>query len=159
MLYHLSGENMRISMGLLFLTVLSANLVIAQGKETALEAGARKGSDDLMADLLANRTSDAIEKVAPKKIAALDWSRTHLQQMLERCGRPLDSKIQNDGKPILGEDVLPEGTKTTWNFEYVSRTTREPVEFWVTVESIEVGKYKVAFTCNPHNPHLPASTK
>ena len=146
-------------MNLLFLTLLFANLAVAQAKDDALEAGARKASDDLMADLLANRTSDAIEKVAPKKIHALDGFRAQLEQMLERCGRPLDSKIQNGGKPILGEDVLPEGTKTTWNFQYVCKTTREPSEFWVSVESIESGRYKVAFTCNPRRVSLPANSK
>jgi hypothetical protein len=150
---------MRTFMGLLFLTLLFANLAAAQGKDSALEPGARKASDEVMADLVANRTSGAIEKVAPMKIAALEGFRTQLRQMLERCGRPLDSKIQHGGKPILGEDVLPDGTKTTWNYQYLCKTTREPIEFWVTVESIEKGKYKVAFTCNPHLVSLPTSSK
>ncbi len=78
---------MRTFMGLLFLTLLFANLAAAQGKDSALEPGARKASDEVMADLVANRTSGAIEKVAPMKIAALEGFRTQLRQMLERCGR------------------------------------------------------------------------
>lgn len=144
---------------LLFVALLSASLAPAQDKDNVLEPGARKASDDLMADLLANRTSDAIEKVAPKKISALDGFRVQLRHMLERCGRPLDNKIQNDGKAILGENVLPNGTKTTWNFRYLCKTTREPAEYWVTVESIGSEKYKVAFTCNPQRISLPASRK
>jgi hypothetical protein len=140
------------------LTLLFSNLAAGQDKDNPLEAGARRASDDVMADLLANRTSDAIEKIAPKKIGALEGFRTQIRQMLERCGRPLDSKMQNDGKAILGEDVLPEGTKTTWNYEYLCKTAHAPAEYWVTVESIGSGKYKVAFTCNPHRVSLPASS-
>ena len=61
-----------------------------------------------MADLVGNRMADAMEKIAPK--AKLGWEgfRKTQTQMIDQCGRPLDSKIQNNGKAFLGEDVLPE---------------------------------------------------
>lgn len=122
-------------------------------------SGARKASDALMADLVANRMTDAMEKLAPKAKPGSEGFRKSETQMIDRCGRPLDSKIQNDGKPVLGEDVLPEGTKTNWNFQYRCKTTRQSAEYWVTAEMVEGGRYKLALTCNPEPQSLPANPK
>jgi hypothetical protein len=79
--------------------------------------------------------------------------------MIDQCGRPVDSKIQNDGKPFLGEDVLPDGTKTNWTFQYRCKTTRRPSEYWVTAEMVEAGRYKLALTCNPDPQSLSSHPK
>jgi hypothetical protein len=122
-------------------------------------SGARKASDALMADLVDNRMADAMEKLAPKAKPGSDGFRKSETKMIEKCGRPLDSKIQDHGKPVLGEDVLPEGTKTNWSFRYRCKTTRQPSEYWVTAEAVEGGGYKLALTCNPDHQSLPVNPK
>ena len=146
-------------------SALVLSLALFLGARSAAQAtdadanGARKASDALMADLIGNRLADAMEKLAPKVKPGSEGFRKSETQMIDQCGRPLDSKIQNDGKPLLGEDVLAEGTKTTWTFQYRCKTTRQPSEYWVTAETVEGGRYKLALTCNRDPQSLPANPK
>lgn len=142
---------------LCFLLLLSAKS--APQENDAGSRGARKASDALMADLLANRLADAMEKLAPKSKPGWERFRKTESQMIDQCGRPVDSTIQNNGKPFLGEDVLPDGTKTNWTFQYRCKTTHQPSEFWITAEMAENGRYKLVLTCNPVPQSLPAPPK
>lgn len=137
---------------MLFLNARSA----AQEKDTN-SAGARKASDALMADLIANRVADAMERLAPKAKPGWESFRKLETQTIDHCGRPVDSKIQKNGKPVVGEDVMPDGTKTTWTFQYRCKTTRQTSEFWVTAEMAESGRYKLALTCNPDPTNSPST--
>jgi hypothetical protein len=149
----------RLSALILSLVVLLGPRSVAQAPDrdaTGARIGAKKASDALMADLVGNRMADAMEKIAPKAKLGSEGFRKTQTQMIDQCGRPLDSKIQNNGKAFLGEDVLPEGTKTNWTFQYHCKTTRQPAEYWVTVEMVEGGHYKLAFTCNPDHQGMAA---
>jgi hypothetical protein len=145
----------RTSANILCLLLLLSATSAPQDKDAG-SRGARKACDALMADLVTNRLDDAMEKLAPKAKPRSEGFRKMESQMFDQCGRPLDSTIQNHGKPFLGEDVLPEGTKINWTFQYRCKTTRQPSEFWVTAEMVEDGHYKLAFTCNPDPRSMPA---
>jgi len=131
----------------------------AQQETDVGSRGARKASDALMADLVANRLADAMEKLAPKTKPGWEAFRKTESQMIDQCGRPLESSIQNNGKPFLGEDVLPDGTKINWTFQYRCKTPRQPSEFWVTIEMDENGRYKLALTCNRDPQSVPSPAK
>lgn len=148
----------RTSANILCLLVL-LSATSAQQENDVGGRGARKAGDALMADLVANRLTDAMEKLAPKTNPGWEGFRKSESHTIDQCGRPLDSTIQNDGKPFLGEDVLPEGTKTNWAFQYRCKTTRQPSEFWVTAEMVENGRYKLALTCNRDLQSLPNPPK
>jgi hypothetical protein len=130
----------RVFLSLLFLAVLFVTITQAQSISTVDRRAARKVSDSLMADLVANRTSDATQKMGAWQYA----------QMIDGCGRPLDSRIANNGAPVVGEDVSTDGrTKNTLIFQYVCKSTRHSGwVFKVTVEMAEDAKYHVSgFGC------------
>jgi hypothetical protein len=148
----------RISALILCLAVFLNGRLVSQEPDTD-SIGARKASDALMADLVANRMGDVMEKLAPKGSLGWESFRKLETDNIDQCGRPLDSRIQNDGKPFLGQDVLPEGTKTDWTFQYRCKTTRKPSEYWITAEMVQAGRYKLALTCNPDPKSLPVHPK
>jgi len=132
---------MRAFIYLLSLALFLVTATQAQSASGADRRAARKISDAFMADLIANRSSDALQKMAAPHDAAM----AQYAQMIDRCGRPLDSKIANDGTPIVGQDVLTDGrTKSTLIFQYVCKSTRHSGwVFKVYLEVAEDGKYHV----------------
>jgi len=151
-------------LGSLFLVVLALTLVAAGMPEgdprTIVEA--RALSTSLMADLIAGRIADATAKyTATKRDDGLISANTSaFQTILKLCGRPLDSKIENGGVPVVGEDILSDGiSHKTFTFSYAAtRTTRKSkamcagavCRFRVTVEQEGRGMYFVSgLSCAP----------
>ncbi|HWY04885.1 MAG TPA: hypothetical protein VNX60_14515 [Candidatus Acidoferrum sp.] len=135
----------RVFLSLLLPAMLFVATPQAQSISSADRRAARKVSDSFMADLAANRSSDAIQKMGP---------------IIDGCGRPLNSRIANNGTPLVGEDVSTDGkTKNTLIFQYVCKSTRHSGwVFRVTVEMAEDAKYRVSgFGCG--KPDLSASDK
>jgi len=141
----------RVFLSLLFSALLFVATTQAQSISGADRRAARKVSDSFMADLVANRSSDAIQKMATHNH---DVAMSQLAQMIDDCGRPLDSRIANNGAPVVGEDVSTDGRKKeTLIFQYVCKSTRHSGwVFKVTVEMAEDAKYHVSgFGCGKPN--------
>jgi hypothetical protein len=150
----------------LFLTPLER----AGGEEkqlpTGSEAAARKVSDGFIADLIAGRISDAVGKLTDPVTQGTGeietqqaLARKTISDRLNACGRPLDNRVEDNGKPVVGEIVHAESLDTiqatgpthpTLSFFYVCRTTREGKRrFHVEVEVDGNGKYHIsAFGCS-----------
>jgi hypothetical protein len=131
----------RVFLSLLFSALLFGTTTQAQNISSADRRAARKVSDSFMADLVANRSSDAMQKMnVPRDVAMTQYT-----QLIDTCGRPLDSKIANDGVHVAGEDVLSDGrTRNTLIFQYVCKSTRHSGwVFKVEVEMAEDAKYHV----------------
>jgi hypothetical protein len=143
----------RVLLSFLFSAMFVVTAAYAQSVSDVDRRAARKLSDSFMADLIADRSSDALQKMAAPHDAALAL----YAQMIDRCGRPIESKIANDGTPIVGEDVSTDGrTKSTLTFQYVCKSTRHSGwVFKVDLEMAEDGKYHVhGFGCGkPDFPH------
>jgi hypothetical protein len=132
----------RASLAVLCLTVLLSTLTVGQGNSSMDRRAARKASDAFMADLVANRISNAIEKTEhPDPKVAL----SQFALMLDGCGRPIESKIANDGSPVPGDEVQSDGTKkSTLNFLYTFKSERHSDwVFYVEVWLADDAKYHV----------------
>jgi hypothetical protein len=147
-----------LSVVLLVAALPFAGIAEKPAASAASQRAAKKVSDLFMADLIADRVSDAVDRYDSSYLKAMGRDTVESQfvrHILDLCGRPLDSKIQNDGIPVMGEDILTDGSKrATFTFLYSSRTTRQRKgakghsQFEVGIESSGDGKYYVtAFGC------------
>ena len=133
---------LRIRRFFLVLTVALLGLRIA----TAAQSGrfdtreAKKVSDSFMADLVANRLSDASQQL---KSSSLKVDSQILNNMLDSCGRPLEAKAENNG--VMGDDISGDGrTIPALTFLYLcTRSDHKRYRFHVKIEAPDDGKYYV----------------
>jgi hypothetical protein len=122
------------------------------------EGAARKVSDSFMADLAANRMADAITRYEDSVIQIMGRSGIEhnlIQPQFDACGRPLDARVENRGKAVIGSGVMPDGEKRVeFIFTYSSRTTRSRMaakkrfRFVIYIAPDGAGKYSIAgFGC------------
>ncbi len=151
--------NIRLFLAILCSIILLEATIAAQSNSSTGLRAARRVSDSFIADLVANRIGDAIEKAGRlDRNAAL----SQYTEMLGNCGRPLDSKVANYGKPVVGEDVWPDGSKrNTLIFQYICKSTRHSAwVFRVEVEMAEDAKYRVSgWGCAKPDPSGATSNK
>jgi hypothetical protein len=121
-------------------------IAAAQSNETANRHAARAASDSFIADLVANRVSEAIEKANRLDPTAPSQATHQYTLVLDRCGRPLDSKIENDGIPGIGHEIHPDrSVSDILIFQYLCKTTRHSDWiFSVLVQATEDSKYEVS---------------
>jgi hypothetical protein len=149
------------------LPVLCAILFLGNAASAQSDAGldkraARKVSDAYMAELVANRISNAIDMADSGATGpARKVIRSQYREILEGCGRPLDNKIENNGIPLLGENISFDGRKrTTLIFQYRCKTTHQEAIFSVTTSKSEDSKYHFdGLSCGKASPPAPTPTK
>src|SRR5438445_3775292 len=88
--------------------------------------------------------------------------RQFIKRAFDSCGRPLDSQVENGGKPVTGEEVFSDGrNRTDFIFTYSCRTTHSSKgdrrrRFVVNVAPGDDGKYYITgFGC--HSNMLPTA--
>ena len=120
---------------LLVLAVMS----IAQTSQFDARA-ARRISDSFVDALVANRISDAYQKMNP---AYSTHAAQVLDSVLDSCGRPVDSKSQNNG--VVGEDQSAKGRMIpTITYLYLfTESNHKRCSFHVQIEAGNDRKYYV----------------
>jgi len=95
------------------LTVVVALLALIACKSGASidRAAAQKVSDSFMADLVADRVKNAVNKMEPEFVqtAGQDQAEAAIRKLFDYCGRPLDSEFKHDE---LGFKVYANGIKS-----------------------------------------------
>lgn len=87
-------------------------------------AAAQKVSDSFMADLVANRVSDAVDEMDPEilQFAGHKDVEEQVRKLFDYCGRPLDSEFRHNEN---GFKLYPNGrTKPMMKFFYAASTTQ-----------------------------------
>jgi hypothetical protein len=125
----------------LIVPVLFAVFVSGQKDSSTMRRDARKISDSVMDRLVAGKGAEVVNdqfKNAPE--SARKFLSTTLQH--DRRGRPLDSRIENDGVPTEGEDVRGKKTYRVLFYQYLSTTDKHKnVTFTIAVEFDDEGKF------------------
>jgi hypothetical protein len=136
--------------GLLFLSVA------AQSRDPGLNRDqARKLSTSFINDLVANRIDAAAEKYWVANVLGREKSKAFLEDTINKCGKPLKSEPLNNGLPVIGESITPDGKKkSTMAFLYLSKkSSRAQYRFTVEIELANNGKYIVGGVgCGPMYP-------
>ena len=86
----------------------------------------------------------------PRQIAEQQYT-----EFVNNCGKPFDSKVANDGKPVVGQDTGVDGkNKDTLIFLYTCNSTRHSGwVFSVELQTADNGKYRVSgLSCHNPNP-------
>jgi len=150
-----------------FVIMLMSAMVVcaaAQNNSGVDRRAAKKVSDAFVADLVANRidaalarTTDAGQKSSDPEV--LRWQYTRI---LTLCGKPLGSKSQDEGVPVLGEDIQSGGNKrATLLFQYLCKTNHSVDQiFAVEVQMADDGRYQISgLSCHKPGSPGPASNK
>jgi hypothetical protein len=94
--------------------------------ETIDYTAARKVSDSFMADLVANRVNDAVDRMEPDFVKTLGRAQAEaaVKKLFDYCGRPLDSEFKHDE---VGFKIYADGHKNPMRkFFYAATTDQNP---------------------------------
>jgi hypothetical protein len=92
---------------ILVVSLLVFSLISAAQSSKFDQRAAKKVSDFFMADLVANRVSDAIQKLKSSSAKSTQGESEIVSKMLDSCGQPLDAKSKNNG--VMGKGTPAPG--------------------------------------------------
>jgi hypothetical protein len=136
----------------LLLAACCVTLLGAQSKPAADVPAARKVSDAFVADLVADRVSDAIAEFDRQWVKTMGQSVPRsIDSAIHECGKPKGSKADNARDPVIGDAVFQDGRKkVTPTFLYPASNGHLFVEVEPGDES---GAYYVGgFGCQKNKP-------
>src|SRR5437899_1688156 len=101
-----------LSIWIVLLVLFLANRATSAPGPSATQKQVKEVSDAFMGDVIANRISDAVGRYEPSTLAIMGpdgIERQFIKRAFDSCGRPLDSQVENGGKPVTGEEVFSDG--------------------------------------------------
>jgi len=107
----------------LAVTIATLALLGCKSGSSINRPAAQKVSDSFMANLAANRVSDAVSEMEPEMFQTADRAQVEAQirRLFDYCGRPLDSEFKHDE---IGVKVYMDGhQKPMRKFYYAANTT------------------------------------